>query len=209
MGIKCLFLGGDLLDLIDGAREGLGKVNVSTIRGKLLENELKNFNDKASAFDFEKNGGKMKFFMKMMIKNSETFCSSLRRPWNTEIQIHTGPEPESEEVAIGDWRFDKCSPLKETKVHVCPKCSKQFRNAGHFEKHYKECDGAGGSGLNADSEFKVDHPRVTCRLPHKSGKTTSVRWDQFGRHLKKVSTKLYLYIYLLSLLYLGSSDRET
>lgn len=195
--------GGELIDLLKEAREGLGKVDIRFLGNPSLDKKIGTFLAEATFLDGEFNNKKLKNSLKMIHHVKEMLCFYLSQSWNSEL---SQPEDHSRKVSPrnDDSQQDldssqekekrvlkKVTPKKIDTKWTCSHCSKIFTNAESYNKHQAEYK----------LDDRVEIPKVSCML-QKRGKnkrcTSKQPLSQMYRHLDdchdipRPSTNLHL-----------------
>ena len=154
-------------DLLEAARDGLGKVDIRSLNDKDLVNTLKTFQREALQFDQDCNGAAEKSILNLMIKKFDKLFPLLDLEWNSSLAVRQGK-----------WIFFKASPLKSNSKLECrvPGCEKVYTEPRSYQNHLRD--------VHKIIE-KVPKSKVTCRLEHRK-QTDPIQWDQISTHLKKV-----------------------
>ena len=154
-----------MLDLIESAKNKLGKSDIQSCCGKNLIAEFEQYIDAAKRFD-EEFKASLKPLLNMMVKTVKKLEASIKLDWNSMLDLKDG-----------DYIYYKPTPEKEKLQIKCPDCVNTFTNAQSYQRHVKK---------EHKKDIQVPKPRVTCRLEHRFSRSASIEIDQIGVHLQRV-----------------------
>ena len=152
-------------DLLESARDGLGRVDIRTINEKDLVDTLNIFHREAVQFDQDLNNSAEKSVLNLMRKRFDKLFPLLELEWNSSLAVRDG-----------DWVYFRASPLKSKLKMECrvPECGKVYTEPRSYQNHLK---------TEHQIVEKVPKLKVTCRLHHRK-QTGPIQWDQIATHLK-------------------------
>lgn len=152
-------------DLLESARDGLGRVDIRTINEKDLVDTLNTFHREAVQFDTDLNNAAEKSVLNLMRKRFDKLFPLLELEWNSSLAVRDG-----------DWVYFRASPLKSKLKMECrvPECGKVYTEPRSYQNHLKH---------EHQIVEKVPKLKVTCRLHHRK-QTGPIQWDQIATHLK-------------------------